>query len=61
MDWALVAWITLRLTQRNIERIKDSLVTLVRGNPGWAAIIFVAVVSVIVVGIIRHARSLEKE
>lgn len=61
MDWALVAWITLRLTQQNIYRIKQALFTFAKDNPGLSAVIFVVVVSLIVALIIRHAHSLEKE
>jgi len=61
MDWALVAWITLRLTQRNIERIKEALLALIQEDPRLSALIFVVVTAVIVALIIRHARSLEKE
>ena len=60
MDWTWIAWVTLRLTQQNIERIKEALVTFVQKNPGLSSIIFVAVSSVIVAWIIKHARSLEK-
>ena len=60
MDWAWIAWVTLRLTQQNIERIKEALVTFVQQNPGLSVIIFMAVASVIVAWIIKHARSLEK-
>jgi hypothetical protein len=61
MDWAWIAWVTLRLTQRSVERIKDAVVQLAKENPGIAAVVFVVVVGLIIVWIYKHAGSLEKK
>jgi len=60
MDWAWITWVTLRLTQQNIERIKEALVTFVQQNPGLSAVLFMVVASLIAAWIIRHVRSLER-
>lgn len=57
MDWAWIAFMTLKLTRANLIRIKDAFMKLVNANPGLSAVFFLIVMIVAVIMILKFVRS----
>ncbi len=57
MDWAWIAFMTLKLTRANLIRIKEAYMKLVTANPELSAAGFLIVVIVTVILILKYARS----
>ncbi|MGB3861127.1 MAG: hypothetical protein WBF32_10730 [Candidatus Aminicenantaceae bacterium] len=57
MNWAWIAFMTLKLTRANLVRIKDALVKLVTANPELSAVSFLIFLIVTVALITKYVKS----
>ena len=57
MDWAWIAFMTIRLTRANLIRIKDAFMKIVTANPELSAVSFLIFLIVTVVLIAKYVKS----
>ena len=57
MDWAWIAFMTLKLTKANLIRIKYAFMKIVTANPELSAVVSLIVMIVAVIMILKFARS----
>jgi hypothetical protein len=57
MDWAWIAFMTLKLTRANLIRLKDAFMKFVTTNPELSAVGFFVILIAAVILIFRYARS----